>query len=288
MPTNNSWNSQDPAQVALGGTGAQTFTAHGVLLGEGTSAIVATSVGTDGQVLTGNSAADPSFQSIGTKSGLTAHGVVIAEGSSAFAATAAGTALQVLQSGGASADPTWSTATYPATTTINQLLYSSSNNTVAGISASANGVLVSSNSNVPSWLANGTAGQVLTAQSSAPPAWTNPTSPFVWSQITTATTAVAGHGYQVTSGTVTVTLPATAAVGDTVAIMLAGGTSFVVRTAGAGAGVITLGATSSSASPASIQSVSGSTGAAITLICVTANTGWQALSAVGNFVYTVI
>lgn len=46
-----------------GGTGKTTLTAHGVLLGEGTSAINATSAGTSGQVLTSNGAsADPTFQ----------------------------------------------------------------------------------------------------------------------------------------------------------------------------------------------------------------------------------
>lgn len=49
--------------VAGGGTGASTFTAHGVLIGEGTSPIAATSAGTAGQVLTSNGAsADPTFQ----------------------------------------------------------------------------------------------------------------------------------------------------------------------------------------------------------------------------------
>lgn len=88
-----------------------TYTAHGVLIGEGATSIVATTPGTDGQVLTGNTGADPTFDAIGTKSGLTAHGVLIAEGAGAFAATATGTSGQFLTSGGASADPTWSTAT---------------------------------------------------------------------------------------------------------------------------------------------------------------------------------
>lgn len=81
MVTNNSWNSQDPAQVAKGGTGAATLT--GVLTGNGTSAITANAVtqytvllggasnavsevsgvGTSGQVLTSNGAAmDPTWQ----------------------------------------------------------------------------------------------------------------------------------------------------------------------------------------------------------------------------------
>lgn len=46
---------------SLGGTGAATFTAHGVLIGEGTSAIVATAVGATGTVLIGNTGADPTF-----------------------------------------------------------------------------------------------------------------------------------------------------------------------------------------------------------------------------------
>ena len=62
-------------------------------------------------MLTGNSAADPAFAAIGTKSGLTAHGVVIAEGTGAFSATTAGSAGQYLVSGGSSADPAFQTAT---------------------------------------------------------------------------------------------------------------------------------------------------------------------------------
>lgn len=49
--------------VARGGTGASTLTAHGVVIGEGTSAVAITSAGTAGQVLTSNGAsADPTFQ----------------------------------------------------------------------------------------------------------------------------------------------------------------------------------------------------------------------------------
>jgi len=63
MVTNNAWNSQDPAQVAKGGTGANTLTDHGVLVGSGTSAITALSVGTTGQLLVGSTTADPAFGS---------------------------------------------------------------------------------------------------------------------------------------------------------------------------------------------------------------------------------
>jgi hypothetical protein len=59
------------------------------------------------------------------------------------------TARQMLQSG-ATATPAWSTATYPATTTINQLLYSSAANTITGITTANNGVLITSAGGVPS------------------------------------------------------------------------------------------------------------------------------------------
>lgn len=50
--------------VAGGGSGLSTITAHGVMVGEGTSAVAPTAAGTAGQVLTGNGAtSDPTFQS---------------------------------------------------------------------------------------------------------------------------------------------------------------------------------------------------------------------------------
>lgn len=67
MPTNNSWNSQDPAQVAKGGTGIATTTAYAPICG-GTTATGAmqaadTGLSSSGYVLTSNGAsALPSFQ----------------------------------------------------------------------------------------------------------------------------------------------------------------------------------------------------------------------------------
>jgi hypothetical protein len=59
------------------------------------------------------------------------------------------TALQILQSG-ASAAPTWSTATYPATTTANKILYSSADNVINEISTSNYGILTTNGSGIPS------------------------------------------------------------------------------------------------------------------------------------------
>jgi hypothetical protein len=51
--------------VTRGGTGALTLASHGVVLGQGTSAVAVTGAGTTGQVLTSNGAsADPTFQAV--------------------------------------------------------------------------------------------------------------------------------------------------------------------------------------------------------------------------------
>jgi len=61
--------------VYQGGTGASSFTAHGVLIGEGSSAIAATAAGTSGQCLISNgSSADPTYQTCAAS----AHGIATA------------------------------------------------------------------------------------------------------------------------------------------------------------------------------------------------------------------
>lgn len=129
--------------VAGGGTGATTLT--GVLTGNGTSAVTASVINPYALIAGGASSV---VLSIGT-----------------------GSTGQVLQSNGNAALPTYSTATYPSTTTANEILYSSATNTVGQIATSANGVLITNNSSVPSLLAAGTPGYILTANSAAPPSW---------------------------------------------------------------------------------------------------------------------
>lgn len=107
-----------------------------------------------------------------------------------------GTTGNILQSNAAAA-PSFSTATYPSSTTINQVLYSSSNNVVAGITAANNGTLISGTTGIPSWLANGTTGQVLTATTSSPPSWG--TAPFTQATVQKVT-ATGNFTYTPTSG----------------------------------------------------------------------------------------
>ncbi len=111
----------------------------------------------------------------GTNANLTASngGVFYSTATAGAILSGTATARQMLQSG-ASGAPAWSTATYPATTTANQLLYSSATNVVNEITGANNGVLITSNAGVPSLLAAGTTGQVLTATTGAPAAWATP------------------------------------------------------------------------------------------------------------------
>jgi hypothetical protein len=187
-----------------------TYTSNGILYGNGTGAILVTAQGAANTVLLGNGGI-PSFGAVpnaalsgsgaitissGTNINITGspvslggtatvnvagpitpttytiHGVLVGNSTSAINATAAGSTGQVLQ-GNTGADPTYSTATYPSTSTINQILYSSSNNVIAGLSTANNGVLITSAAGVPSYLANGTTGQVLTATTGSPPTWTS-------------------------------------------------------------------------------------------------------------------
>lgn len=60
-----------------------------------------------------------------------------------------GTTGQILQAN-AAAPPSFSTASYPSTTTINQILYSSAANTVVGLATANDGVLITSAAGVPS------------------------------------------------------------------------------------------------------------------------------------------
>ena len=137
-----------------------------------TSGTVTSVSGTANQVAVATGTTTPVISLIGpyTPATYTAHGVLIGEGTSSIAALAAGSAGQVLQSGGASADPAYSTATYPATatgtgtilradgtnwsattatypatTTSQQILYSTAANTVGQLTT-ANSSLAATNS----------------------------------------------------------------------------------------------------------------------------------------------
>jgi pectin methylesterase-like acyl-CoA thioesterase len=90
----------------------------------------------------------------GTNASLAASNGGIFYSTASAAAILAGTATanQVLMSG-SSTTPSWSTATYPASTTINQLLYSSSSNSITGLATLGSAGLLTSAGGIPGWVA---------------------------------------------------------------------------------------------------------------------------------------
>ena len=159
------------------------LTNHNLLIGAGTATItnVAPSATSGVPVISQGAAADPTFGTAVVAGGgtgrvtLTNHGVLVGAGTTAITQLAAGSAGQVLQSGGASADPAYSTASYPSTsgttgtilrsngtnfvntsatypssTTANQILYSSATNVIGQITTAVNRILTTDASGVPS------------------------------------------------------------------------------------------------------------------------------------------
>jgi hypothetical protein len=98
-----------------------------------------------------NSPLPTSLADGGTAAALTASNGGIFYSTSSAGAILAGTATanQILLSG-SSTSPAWSTATYPATTNVSELLFSSSSNVIGGLTTANNGVLITSGSGVPS------------------------------------------------------------------------------------------------------------------------------------------
>ena len=106
--------------------------------------------GVAGKILQSNAAAAPSYSTSTYPNIATGTGTILRADGTNWVAT---------------------TATYPTTTNVSEILYSSSANAVTGLTTGNDGVLITSHTGVPSLLANGTTGQFLTATTGAPPSW---------------------------------------------------------------------------------------------------------------------
>ncbi len=156
-PTAGNWNILGSGSITTSGA-ASTLTVqltgltnHALLIGAGTTTITKLGAGSTGQILQTNTTADPTWSTATYPSTATGIGTILRADGTNWVAT---------------------TATYPATTTINRVLFSSANNVISEISTAIDGVMITSHTGVPSVLANsGTAGWVLTANSGAPPSW---------------------------------------------------------------------------------------------------------------------
>jgi hypothetical protein len=285
-----------------GDTGSITATAGVVTLSGGTTGLT-----TSGSASTMDLTGTLKLANGGTNASLTASNGGIFYSSATAGAILAGTATarQVLLSG-ATAAPTWSTATYPTTTTINQLLFSSAANAITGLTTADSAALVTTSAGVPVWTASMTNGQVLIGSTGATPvpatltAGTNisitnaagavtinstGSASFAWVDVATGTQSMAVNtGYITDNGAslVTYTLPATAAEGS------------VLRVAGFSAGGWKIAQNASQLIHIGNQTTTTGTGGSLAssntfdqveLLCVVANTTFVVLSMVGNLTY---
>lgn len=170
-------------------------------LTDATTASVQSVTGTANQVLATPTTGNVVVSLIGpyTPTTYTAHGVLIGEGTSSIAATTAGTAGQVLTSGGAGADPTWTTATFPATVgSTGTILRSNGTGWVASTdtypnTSTAGALIAATATNVIGEIADVATGQVLMSGGvGVIPAYSG--SPSVSGSLTAATTITATLG----------------------------------------------------------------------------------------------
>lgn len=108
--------------------------------------------------------------------------------------TPTGASGTILQGQGVGTASAFTTATYPATTTINRILYSSANNTVGQITSANSAILVTTSSGVPQMSSTMTNGQLIIGSTSGTP---------------TAATITAGSNITVTNGAGSITIAAT-------------------------------------------------------------------------------
>lgn len=232
----------------------------------------------------------------GTSASLSAsNGGIVYSGSSALAILGGtATADQVLLSG-SNAAPAWSTATYPATTTANQLLYSSSSNVIAGLATTDSAALVTNSSGVPAWSSTMTNGQLIIGSTGATPTAATLTAGSgisisngagsitisnsevgtSWTVVTTSQTLAAGKSYAANSASqLTFTLPSTAAVGDTYQILAINTGGWV--TAQASGQQIFMGNTSDTLGATGTVTSNSTGGDWIEIVCVVANNTFYA------------
>lgn len=142
-----------PVTVPNGGTGLTDFTAHNLLIGNGTSAATLLAPGTTGQALISQGAsADPAYGAVGVPAGgtglgaITAHNLMIGNGTSAVSLLApAATSGVPVVSQGSSADPVYGTAsvegggTGTTSFTANGVLYGNGTSAIGVTSTGASG-----------------------------------------------------------------------------------------------------------------------------------------------------
>lgn len=256
--------------VSNGGSGAGTFTAHGVLLGEGTSAFGVTAVGTTGQVLTGVTGADPVWAAPAASSiSITGNSGGALTGN-AFTFTGGTTGLTFAGAG--------------STETLGGTLAISNGGTNATSMTTTDGVIYYDGTRLVTTTA-GTSGQVLTSNGAgvAPTYQAAASSTFPWTLTTVDATLVVNNGYIANkAGLLTMTLPASATVGQVIAITNIN-TAVGWRIAQNASQQIFMGNQSTTAGVTGYLEATA-LGDTVNIICTTAgsSTVWQAVYLIGN------
>jgi hypothetical protein len=233
--------------------------------------------------------------------GLTNHAILVGAGTATITNVGPSSSTgQVLQNN-AGADPTYSTATYPASTTINQILYSSANNIIGGLASANQGVLTTGTTGIPVITSLATNGQLIIGSTAGAPAAATLTagtgisitnasnsitiaatgSEMVWTDEAVSFNAAAGNGYFVTAGSVVATLPGAPTQGQVISFAVDTASSFEIL-ANTGQ-VIRIGAAVSASAG---NAVNNARGDSVTLIYRSSDTAWIATSVIGTWTVT--
>lgn len=281
-----------------GGTGAGVLTLTG-----NSGGAIGPSSGNINTVGTGSITIAGAGNTLTTQlTGLTNHAVLIGAGTATITNVGpTATSGQILQSQGAAADPAFSTATYPATTTINRILYSSATNVVDQIVTANNGVLTTGTSGIPNITPLSSNGQIIIGSSGGAPAANTITAGagisitngansitisassanLPWSDEGGSFSALSNNGYFVTA-VATASLPASPAQGDVIKFILDSASTLTIQ-ASTGK-IIRIGAAVSAASGTAASS--GTRGDAVALVYRSANTTWIAEDVIGTWSVT--
>lgn len=200
--------------------------------------------------------------------GLTNHAVLVGAGTATITNVGpTATSGQVLQSQGSTTDPAFSTATYPSTTTINQILYSNAANTVTGLATANDGVLTTGTTGVPVITALASDGQLIIGSSAGAP---------------TAATLTAGSGITITNGHNSITIASTGSSGAILGQARATSTSQLSNST-----TLSLTGTPTTANTAQIISVTYTPTSATSILIFDFSTvlGMQASMATGFFIF---
>jgi hypothetical protein len=191
----------------LGGTGVSTTgsgdtitinalsTTPLMLEGNSGGAVSATAniintVGTGSITIVGN----PGTSTLTTElTGLTNHAVLVGAGTTTITKVGPSASTGQILQNNAAADPSYSTATYPSTTTINQILYSSANNVVGGLATANQGVLTTGTTGIPVITSLAGNGELIIGSTAGAPA---------------AATLTAGTGITITNASNSITIAA--------------------------------------------------------------------------------